>query len=296
MKLSDSDLERLHSLALIAAERAGSHIQSMVGRHRETRTKDTGDTPASQVVTEVDLESQRLILETLHESIDEYGLGLLTEERADDSSRLETDHFWCIDPLDGTLPFVEGSPGYSVSIALVSRAGEALLGVVNDPTKEDTFHALEGRGAFLNGESIPEPLDTNGKSLTWIMDRSMRDTAAYPWLMKSIERLAADTDHAGLNFIGHAGAALNGSWVTQHAPAIYVKFPKPTIGGGSLWDFAASACLLKEWGRPATDVFGSPLELNRADNTFMNERGVIYASDPELREAVQRIYRLSVSA
>ncbi|MGB0581090.1 MAG: inositol monophosphatase, partial [Limisphaerales bacterium] len=72
---------------------------------------------------------------------------------------------------------------------------------------------------------------------------------------------------------------------------IYFKVPKPAKGGGSLWDFAATACVLEEWGTPASDVFGRPLDLNRAGSTFMNERGVIYASDNELREAVQQIYR-----
>ena len=47
--------------------------------------------------------------------------------------RLELNYFWCIDPLDGTLPFIEGKVGYAVSIGLVSRDGTPLIGVVCDP-------------------------------------------------------------------------------------------------------------------------------------------------------------------
>lgn len=291
MKLTDFDLKKLYALAMTAAARAGAHIQSKVGEHRETNTKEGGNTLASQVVTEVDLESQQLILETLEGSIAEYELGLLTEESEDDSSRHESDCFWCIDPLDGTLPFIEGSPGYSVSIALVSRAGEPLLGVVRDPVNDETFHALKGLGAFKNGDPIPATIATEETKLTWLMDRSMKDLEIFPQVVEAMERLAAESGYAGLAVIDHAGAALNGSWVTQHAPAVYFKSPKTSKGGGSLWDFAASACVLQEWGQPPSDIYGKALDLNRSGSTFMNDRGILYASDSELSTLVQNLYR-----
>ncbi|MGB0583108.1 MAG: inositol monophosphatase family protein, partial [Limisphaerales bacterium] len=210
-------LELLHSLALTAAKRAGAYVQSMVNRCEDVRVKEAGDTPASQVVTEVDLESQRLILETLHESIEEFQLGLLTEESADDSSRFEKDCFWCIDPLDGTLPFINGSPGYSISIALVTREGKSQIGVIHDPGTEQTFHAVSGRGAFLNDVGIHSQYDTKSERLTWLMDSSMKGSAGYSRLLAAIEDLAT-RENLNLNIIAHAGAALNGSWVTQHAP------------------------------------------------------------------------------
>ena len=48
---------------------------------------------------------------------------VLTEETEDDGGRLRADYFWCVDPLDGTLPFIEGRPGSAVSIALIARDG-----------------------------------------------------------------------------------------------------------------------------------------------------------------------------
>ena len=50
-------------------------------------------------------------------SLRDYALALLTEESADDGSQFCQDYFWCIDPLDGTLPFIRGLPGYAVSIS-----------------------------------------------------------------------------------------------------------------------------------------------------------------------------------
>jgi fructose-1,6-bisphosphatase/inositol monophosphatase family enzyme len=65
--------------------------------------------------------AQAAVLEVLAPTFKAYDLGLLTEELADDGSRFEKDYFWSIDPLDGTLPFTQGKPGYAVSIALVRR-------------------------------------------------------------------------------------------------------------------------------------------------------------------------------
>ncbi len=292
MNFSDCDLKKLFAVAMAAAARAGGQIQSEMGEHREVQKKQGGgDTLASQVVTEVDLASQRLILDTLADSIAEYGLGVLTEESEDDSSRHERDAFWCIDPLDGTLPFVEGNPGYSVSIALLSRQGEPLIGVVRDPSKAQTFHAIEGLGAFFNGDPIEKHQAPNddGK-LTWLIDRSMKSRKNFPELNDVMEQIAAEIGcEDGLRMIDHAGAALNGCWVTQYAPAVYFKLPKTERGGGSVWDFAASACVMQEFGIAATDIHGEALNLNPEGSTFMNERGVLYASDPELRQRVQAL-------
>lgn len=286
MNLTDSDFTKLHGLAMTAATQAGQHIQAKVGQHRESNTKEAGNTLASQVVTEVDFESQALILGMLRDSIEEYQLGLLTEESEDDSSRLERDYFWCIDPLDGTLPFIEGTPGYSVSIALVSRSGESMIGVIHDPVSGDTFHALRGQGACKNANPLPPPNPADTGSLTWIMDRSMKSLDNAPVIFDHMQKIAAELGCSDLTTIDHAGAALNGAWVTQHSPAVYCKFPKASPGGGSVWDFAASACLVEEWGQPATDIFGESLDLNPPGSTFMNERGVVYVTDRELKSAV----------
>ena len=126
MKLTQAELGELADLAIEAAVTAGEMIAT--SRPKEVDHKATGATLASQVVTEIDRQSEDIILDilrpTLEPSFREHcELGLLTEEQDDDGSRLTADSFWCIDPLDGTLPFIEGAPGYAVSIALIERDG-----------------------------------------------------------------------------------------------------------------------------------------------------------------------------
>ena len=250
-------------------------------------TKQGGNSLASQVVTEVDLESQRRILELLEPSIADYELGLLTEERQDDGGRFAHDHFWCIDPLDGTLPFTENVAGYSVSIALVSRAGVPLIGVIADPTTATTYHTRRGSGAYKDSTALSIRARAEG-ALTLVMDRSFAKQPDYEVLLEQIGSIAAEHGLGGVEIINQGGAAMNAMWVIENAPAVYFKLPKTEDGGGSLWDYAASACLFAELGTPATDISGRPLQLNREGTTFMNRDGIAYASDPKLSAAIHQ--------
>ena len=106
MSFSERELVQLHQAALGAAEKAARYIRSQSSRQIEVLHKEGGHTEASQVLTKVDLASERIILEALQPSVDAFSLGVLTEETEDDSSRFQSEAFWCIDPIDGTLPFI----------------------------------------------------------------------------------------------------------------------------------------------------------------------------------------------
>ncbi|MEZ4955041.1 MAG: hypothetical protein R2825_15855 [Saprospiraceae bacterium] len=74
------------------------------------------------------------------------------------------------------------------------------------------------------------------------------------------------------------GAVLNAIRYWKMGPACMFKLPKKENGGGSIWDFAATACLYQELGLPATNFAGGKLDLNRKDSTFMNHEGVFYGN------------------
>jgi myo-inositol-1(or 4)-monophosphatase len=60
---------------------------------------------------------------------------------------------WVIDPIDGTANFVRGIPQWCVAIA-VAKDGEAVIGVINEPSSGELFHASKGGGAFCNGKPM----------------------------------------------------------------------------------------------------------------------------------------------
>jgi myo-inositol-1(or 4)-monophosphatase len=102
-------------------------------------------------VTEVDLASEAIILETLLTAFPHHGI--LAEESGSTHGDPHADHIWIIDPLDGTTNFIHGLPVYCVSIALSVR-GKIEQAVVYDPSRNDLFTATKGRGAFMNERRI----------------------------------------------------------------------------------------------------------------------------------------------
>ncbi len=95
-------------------------------------------------VTEADLISEKIILQGLKK----YNYGFLSEEKGDNLRNLNNGKNWVIDPLDGTLDFIQKTGEFSIMVGLVCR-GEPILGVVYQPTEDKVYFAEKGRGAYL---------------------------------------------------------------------------------------------------------------------------------------------------
>ncbi|HUO60985.1 MAG TPA: inositol monophosphatase family protein [Candidatus Acidoferrales bacterium] len=101
------------------------------------------------LVTEADRASEKLIVAQLRQNWPDYDL--IGEEGSRDDRGSE--YRWYVDPLDGTTNFAHGYPVFCVSIGL-EKAGELILGVLYDPTRDEMFAAEKGAGATLNGKPI----------------------------------------------------------------------------------------------------------------------------------------------
>jgi fructose-1,6-bisphosphatase/inositol monophosphatase family enzyme len=289
--MSTQDLDALRRTAEAAAREAGAFIQASAVAGFEVQHKDGGSNIASQVVTEADLRADALIREALLPSCERHDLALLTEETTDDKARLEKDAFWSVDPLDGTLAFIEVRPGYAVSIGLVARDGTPLIGVVYDPVNDILYSAARGLGALRQGVSWqPATTAQAGQPFTLVFDRGFDQRDYYAQVSAALNALAERHGFAAVHTVEGYGAAMNAMQVVENPPGCYFKFPKPQHGGGSLWDFAASAAIFQECGASVGDFHGRPLELNRADSTFMNHRGVLYVSDAALVEEIRALW------
>lgn len=280
MKLSQKDLKSLCETATIAATEAGVYIQSQLDQSYQTQSKTGGDSLASQVVTEVDIKAQEIILKHLKPSIAQHDLGLLTEEAVDDQSRLEKDHFWCIDPLDGTLPFTERRSGYAVSIALVSKSGDPVIGVIYVPNEKANYAAVKGNGVQLNGKAFNRNAVTRDNKLHWYMDRSFQSESYFETVKTKMNAFVTERQ-MDLEIHATYGAVTNAIGVLNSSTGCYFKFPKPRKGGGSIWDYAATRLLFEELELPVFNAAGEKLDLNNPKTTFMNDQGVVYATDSE---------------
>lgn len=270
------DLKRLSEIAIEAALAAGKVIQQHMSEKVAVQHKDGGDSYASQVVTAVDLASEKVILEKLGSSCTEFDLALLSEESEDDGSRFRKEFFWCIDPMDGTLAFINGHPGFSVSIALIAKDGTPQIGVVFDPSTNVLYHAIKGQGAFKNG--APWKIESGNQHLSYVTDKRLKDTPRNDEIEALLRDKVKSLGLQGFQEIAGAGSVMNGLLVLENGPACMLKFPKKEQGGGSLWDFGATACFYQELGLRATNFVGGRLDLNRKGDSFMNHEGVYYAN------------------
>ncbi len=293
MQLSSEVLFLLCQCAISAAYQAGHMIRQKAGDPVSVDAKSGALSRAAQVVTEVDHLSQEIILQTLEPTCKLFDLALLSEESPDDRERLEKDYFWCVDPLDGTLPFIESLPGYAVSIALVSRFGEPVIGVIYDPYRQTLYHAIRGQGGFRNSHplTIPSEPAHQGKPLRFLTDLSFAEDPLFDKTQQALQMIARELGYSGGELFLQGGAAINACQVIEQPPTCYFKFPKPKTGGGCLWDYAATACLFAEIGGHASDIWRQPLELNRSESTFMNHKGVMYCADTVTAEAVNQLYQ-----
>ncbi len=282
MSNGDLPLESLCDTAIQAAREAGQLIQSADRGKLQRKFKASGNSAASQLVTEVDLRSEATIRERLQASCAKWDIALVAEESSNSvpgvtPERLLKRHFWCVDPLDGTLPYVEGRAGYAISIALVERSGLPLIGVVYDPVDSTLVHAIKGRGAYRNLSPLIRD-NYASTSLTVFADASFRTHNSYCEVVDTLQACAQDSGLDDVAIVYGGGAVKNACQVLDHAAACYVKLPKAEDGGGSIWDYAATACIFSEAGAWASNIYGQTLELNRQGSTFMNHQGVVYAS------------------
>ncbi|CAN1500619.1 SuhB Archaeal fructose-1,6-bisphosphatase and related enzymes of inositol monophosphatase family [Candidatus Nanopelagicaceae bacterium] len=104
---------------------------------------------AIDIATQMDKKAETFIVQSLLAARPDDGI--LGEEGAEVASK--SGITWVIDPLDGTVNYFYGLPGWNVSIAAKDKDG-SVVGVVTAPTINSTWWASRGGGAFFNGSKI----------------------------------------------------------------------------------------------------------------------------------------------
>jgi myo-inositol-1(or 4)-monophosphatase len=135
----------LLELASDLAQRAGVLALEM---RTGVETLATKSSP-TDVVTEADQAVERLLTRGIRSARPDDGL--LGEEGADDAGT--TGLRWVVDPIDGTVNYLYGIAQWAVSIGIEDAEG-TLVGVVFDPSKNELWQAVRGKGAILDGRSL----------------------------------------------------------------------------------------------------------------------------------------------
>lgn len=239
-----------HAFAAWAADRAGEVLLDVRARASAEglegkALKDAGDAAAQA-------ELARVLAE--HRPAD----SVLSEEAADDKSRLEADRVWIIDPLDGTREFSEvPRDDWAVHVALWSKAeGDLVAGAVAQPALGETFTT-----------GAPRTVPTRTSDRPRIAVSRSRPPAF-------VEALAAELD-AELVPMGSAGVKVMS--VVRDIADAYVH-----AGGQYQWDNAAPVAVARAAGLHCSRVDGSPLVYNEDDTSLPD----LIVCRPELADQI----------
>ncbi len=132
--------------ACVAAAQAGGKV--LLGYFRRLDPATITEKTKNDVVSEADRGSETAIRTELASRFPDHGF---VGEEGGASGDAECR--WIVDPLDGTLNFVQGFPHWCVSVALWDAEGP-VVGCVLDPLREDCFLAVRGQGATWNGKPM----------------------------------------------------------------------------------------------------------------------------------------------
>jgi myo-inositol-1(or 4)-monophosphatase len=136
----------LLELATEAARRAGALL--LERWHGPARGIEAKSSP-TDLVSDADRDAERLLVEVIRQHRPEDGI--VGEESGEAAAR--GDLTWVLDPLDGTVDYLFGIPVWAVSVAVEDGDG-AVVGVIHDPNRDETFTAARGTGASLNSSGI----------------------------------------------------------------------------------------------------------------------------------------------
>lgn len=226
MSQAPPDLSLLNALTPLVRDIARTEILPRFG---QTTAEAKAD---GSLITAVDLAMQRQLIDALAQLTPD--IPVLGEEMTPEQQHhLLGEHFWAVDPLDGTSNFVCGFPAFAVSLALF-RAGQAVLGLIYDPCRDECFQAALGQGAWLNDHRLSRPAAPQQLAEAMaLMDFKRLAPTRVPALL----RAGAFRSQRNLGSV-----ALDWCWLAAGRAQVYLH------GGQRLWDYAAGHLIATEAG------------------------------------------------
>lgn len=229
--------KELLALAADIAQQAGALLMQRP-KHFDLSIK----TSVTDFATQMDHKSEALIVSEILKN--RPGDGIIGEEGA--TRKSESGITWVIDPLDGTVNYFYGLPGWNVSIAAKDESG-VLVGMVYCPTTQSEWSAIRGNGALYNGQEIqcndPVALDAALLGTGFAYDRKLRDGQMLE--LNPFLRAARDVRRMG-------AAAVDLCFVAMGALDGYYE------SGLHEWDLAAGGLIATEAGAVLTGRNGAP--------------------------------------
>ena len=208
-------------------------------------------------------EADRALDAVLRQNLLRDGEGWLSEETADDLSRLEKQRVWIVDPLDGTREFVLGLPEFCASIGFVENGKPVAGGIYNPATNQSFLGAIDA-GVLYNGKPAAPSQRTSLAGALVLASRSEVKRGEWKQFENAAFRIQA------LGSVAYKLALVSAGL----ADVTFTLVPKHE------WDVAAGAALVAAAGGFVCKPDGSELRCNQCNPLLPG----LLAGGPMLRE------------
>tara|TARA_Y100000816_G_scaffold180016_1_gene130237 strand:- start:204 stop:1004 length:801 start_codon:yes stop_codon:yes gene_type:complete len=218
-------------------------------------------------VSSADKRTEKILIDELHKAHPDYGI--ITEEKGyiNESNKKNR---WVIDPIDGTMNFLNGIPQFAISVGY-EEDQEIKCGIIFNPVANELFCAEKGNGAFLNNSRIrvsnkkrikDSLLVTGGpRQTSKIKDKIFSEYINVSENVSNVRKFGS----AALDMAYVASGRFDGYWQREI----------------NYWDVAAGVIIVKE--------AGGYVDFFEKDNSFPLKRNIIATNSnihEELRDLV----------
>ncbi len=218
------------------------------------------------LVTEADLEIERFLFSKISGMYPTHAL--LGEEsghhlvNASSAKGVDKAYMWAIDPLDGTSAFVQGLPGWGISLGLLYH-GQPIFGLFYMPLLHDLTYTTHD-GVSCNQQILRNTVRKDWEKKGYL---AVTSCAHHDFDLRSFRTRALGSVCANLVY-------------TARGSATAALIPK-----ARLWDLAASACILIQAGGTLCYLSGKPIDYSALMDGSLAPEAII-AGHPEIVEDV----------
>jgi myo-inositol-1(or 4)-monophosphatase len=262
--MTEQDLHRIEKALRAAREVVSDFTPGQI----QSVLKAGGDP-----LTEADL----AVNSVLQRILPQPGEGWLSEETADDGTRLERSRVWVVDPIDGTREFILGIPEWCISVGLVEE-GRAVAGGILNPSTDEFILGGEQHGVSLNGHPVAMRTTSDIRGALVLASRS--EVKRGEWSPFFAESVSIRNVGSVAYKLGLVGAGL--------ADATWTLVPKHE------WDVAAGAAIVAAAGGVVMNPNGSPAVFNQANPKLKGFVAVGRGLQEPAMELIRRVAGASI--
>jgi 3'(2'), 5'-bisphosphate nucleotidase len=234
------------------AQQAGKIVMSYYKTPLDIVTKSD-----NSPVTRADIDANNFIVEALTKLTP--SIPVIAEENNENNLEVSSDMFWLVDPLDGTVGFIDQNDEFTVNIGLIKNSYPS-LGVIHVPTTNETYYNIYDQAYKQLNDSEPNLIFINENTSELTLIASLSKTGMHT--QNFIEKVKPTK-------LISMTSSIKFCIIAEGKADIYPRF-----GRTMEWDTAAGHAILSAAGGSVDDFDGNELKYGKAN--FENGNFIAY--------------------